>query len=449
MMDRNRINLTAVALLMMGSYSSAFTGAGLNDRATRQVAVASLCGTAGVPLGDSCRIASNPTITSLREHIFCGYQGWFMARGDGFDMGFVHWGNIDGSPPKCTVDLWPDLSEYDADETFATSYRHADGSVARVFSSVIEKTVQRHFRWMRDYGIDGAFVQRFDVCIDPANPTWKNDRRTNTVLRNCRRAAEAAGRGFAVMYDCHFDAPACEKIQADWTRLTREMKLLESDAYIHHAGAPIVALWGYGFDHRRFDVAATEKLFRFLRDPANGGCVIMLGLPNDWAEWSGEKERLIREHVRVLSPWNVGRYRDETGAERHFERYLPKDLAYCRAHAKDYLPVVFPGFSWTNLTQGKGPLGEIPRRGGRFFWKQFETLKRFDFDTAYVAMFDEVDEGTAIFKVTNDPPVGRFVTLEGLPSDFYLRLTGLGGRMLRGERVEFPKAPARSADGGK
>ena len=54
----------------------------------------------------------------------------------------------------------------------------------------------------------------------------------------------------------------------------------------------------------------------------------------------------------------------------------------------------------------------------------------------YVAMFDEVDEGTAIFKCTNDPPTAngaKFVTYEGLPSDHYLRLTGLAGRVIRGD----------------
>jgi hypothetical protein len=54
----------------------------------------------------------------------------------------------------------------------------------------------------------------------------------------------------------------------------------------------------------------------------------------------------------------------------------------------------------------------------------------------YVAMFDEMDEGTAIFKCSNDVPVGqvsKFVTYDGLPSDFYLKLVGAGTRMLRGE----------------
>ena len=45
-------------------------------------------------------------------------------------------------------------------------------------------------------------------------------------------------------------------------------------------------------------------------------------------------------------------------------------------------------------------------------------------------------EGTAIFKCTNDVPVGepaKFLTLEGLPSDHYLRLVGKGARMIRRE----------------
>lgn len=71
----------------------------------------------------------------------------------------------------------------------------------------------------------------------------------------------------------------------------------------------------------------------------------------------------------------------------------------------------------------------------------------------YVAMFDEVDEGTAIFKCINDVPIGqksKFVTFEGLPSDFYLKMVGAGTKLIRGEtsletsclftnEIDFPK----------
>jgi hypothetical protein len=57
-------------------------------------------------------------------------------------------------------------------------------------------------------------------------------------------------------------------------------------------------------------------------------------------------------------------------------------------------------------------------------------------------MFDEVDEGTAIFKVTSAPPKeAHFVGYDGQPSDWYLRLVGEGARMLRGERPLTDQMP--------
>jgi hypothetical protein len=50
-----------------------------------------------------------------------------------------------------------------------------------------------------------------------------------------------------------------------------------------------------------------------------------------------------------------------------------------------------------------------------------------------------------IFKVTSSPPTqAHFVGYEGLPSDWYLRLTGEGIRMLRKQRpltAEIPIKP--------
>ena len=85
-----------------------------------------------------------------------GYQGWFPAKGDGYEPGFVHWGAMDRTPTRCSVDFWPDMSELGPDERFPANYRHADGSTACVFNSAVRKTVLRHYKWMRDYGIDGA-----------------------------------------------------------------------------------------------------------------------------------------------------------------------------------------------------------------------------------------------------------------------------------------------------
>lgn len=57
-------------------------------------------------------------------------------------------------------------------------------------------------------------------------------------------------------------------------------------------------------------------------------------------------------------------------------------------------------------------------------------------------MFDEVDEATAIFKVTNAPPrEDRFQTYDNLPSDFYLRLTGEATQQFRDGAVAPRRQP--------
>ena len=233
-----------------------------------------------------------------------GYQGWFLAEGDGYDSGFVHCGGIDRTPPRATVDLWPDLSEFDVNETFPTNFSYADGTPARVFSSAVPRTVDHHFEWMADYGIDGVFVQRFGAYIrDQSN--W-NYQRACAVLNLSREGANRHGRLYAVMYDVAFDRSSVEAIKADWTRLVNEMKLMETPAYLRLCGAPVVSLWGYGFGHRAFDPEAAEELLQFFKKPENGGCTIMLGVPNDWASWTDERMTLLRSTRRSSAPGTWG-----------------------------------------------------------------------------------------------------------------------------------------------
>jgi len=74
------------------------------------------------------------------------------------------------------------------------------------------------------------------------------------------------------------------------------------------------------------------------------------------------------------------------------------------------------------------------------------TMMKAGAEMLYVAMFDEVDEGTAIFKITDSPPSSddaEFVDIDGMPSDHYLWLTGMGAKMLRKEIPVESKFPVR------
>src|SRR5262245_59866470 len=83
---------------------------------------------------------------TLVGRVMCGYQGWFAAEGDGFGRGWYHYAGRRGfEPGSCSIDLWPDVSEFADDEKFATPFRHADGRVAHLFSSTRRATVLRHF----------------------------------------------------------------------------------------------------------------------------------------------------------------------------------------------------------------------------------------------------------------------------------------------------------------
>jgi hypothetical protein len=189
-------------------------------------------------------------------------------------------------------------------------------------------------------------------------------------------------------------------------------------------------------DGRRYSLDECKPLVEFFKED---GCSVMLGVPTGFRELTRDSVTNVALHevielADVVSPWTVGRYKGTVEAKRHGEKTWQPDVAWCVERRIDFLPVVFPGFSWFNMFGRQFDF--VPRLKGEFLWSQFVAAKRAGATMIYVAMFDEVDEGTAIFKCTNDVPVGdgvKFLNYEGLPSDFYLRLTGDGARMLRGE----------------
>lgn len=390
---------------------------------------------------------------TLTGKVMSGYQGWFAAPNDGAGRGWVHWGSRGRfEPGLCKIDLWPDVSELDSDERHATPFVHPDGRKAEVFSSFHRKTVLRHFEWMKTYGLDGVFVQRF---INSPNDV-KGYRHVNVVLNHCREGANLSGRTYAVMYDLSgLDTGQMHRVIEDWKLLVDRMHITKDPAYLHHGGKPVVAVWGLGFnDGRKYTLADGLELVKFWKDePKYGGNTVMLGVPTYWRTLKQDclGDKTLHELILkadIVSPWTVGRYATPEQAMRYAELTMKPDLDWCRERKKELLPVVFPGFSWHNMDP-RFPLNQIPRLKGKFLWTQYVQAKQAGATMVYQAMFDEVDEGTAIFKCTDRPPVGasQFVDYEGLPSDFYLKLVGQATRMVRGEVGVTEEFPGESGGG--
>ena len=371
--------------------------------------------------------------------VLCGYQGWFNTPNDGAGRGWIHWGRGRMEPGTASVDLWPDMTELAASERCATGFLYPDGRPAELFSSYNARTVSRHFKWMHDYGIDGVFLQRF--AADLGDPRVReHDQR---VLANVRAGAKEYGRVWGMMYDLSgISTDRIGMVIDDWKSLVDQDRITSDPRYIHHRGKPVVAVWGFGFNDGRDPLLdAGAKLVRFLkRDPKYGGNTVMLGVPREWrtqdtAAVPVAKLQALVAAADIVSPWAVGATPTLEAVPDNARKFWVPDLAWCREHGVDYLPVVFPGFSWHNLKDG-APLNQIPRLGGRFLWAQYVAARQAGARMVYQAMFDEVDEGTAIFKCTNTPPPGggqsEFLTYEGLPSDFYLKLVGEGTRLIRG-----------------
>jgi hypothetical protein len=377
--------------------------------------------------------------TTMRGKLFCGYQGWFRCPGDGTNDGWKHWSRSSRriAPDTLTFEMWPDLSDYGDDEKFAVpGFTYPDGSPAHLFSSAHPKTVERHFQWMREHGIDGAFVQRFLVEVD--NPS------TDKVLENVRAAAAATGRAYAVGYDLS-GMPrerVYERLAADWKRLVDDKKVTADERYLRHNGKPVLFVWGFFSD--RFGPARAHEIIDFLKGEHDPKYAVTLVGGCQWY-WRAEKDpewgRAFRR-FDVISPWNVGNVTIAGDRKQAATHYWKDDLAEAKKAGMAYLPTIYPGFGWTNLKGRGSDRATIPRQKGAFYWRQFVAAKDHGMDMAYVAMFDEVDEATAVFKVTNTPPAqGRFQTYEGLPADGYLKLTHEGAKLLRGERPRQEDVP--------
>ena len=394
------------------------------------------------PAAKTTESMSRVRFKSIRNLVMAGYQGWFNTPEDGAGLGWKHFEKEkEFKLGKCTIDLWPDVSEYE--KTYETAFKLPDETPAKVFSSYDASTTDLHFKWMKQYGIDGVFMQRFVVSI--RNQKGKDN--YNKILNNAVLSAEKYDRAICLMYDLSgMEAGEEDILICDWKELCEKYKLVSrnNNHYVYHHGKPLVAVWGIGFnDRRKYGYEQVKKIIDFLKSE---GCSILVGVPTHWRTLTIDAvsdTRLLElvKQADIVHPWLVGRFDNNT--YEPYRKSIEEDIKWCKANGKDYMPVLFPGFSWHNMKKD-APQNMIPRLGGRFFWKQVKGAVDAGAESLYLAMFDEIDEGTAFFKCTNTPPVGEssFITYEGEAPDHYLWLAGEAAKYLRGE-LRSSRMPVR------
>jgi hypothetical protein len=361
---------------------------------------------------------------TYRGLVMAGYQGWFGGpkRDDNGSFGNEQWyhyregGMFRPGVLQNSIDFWPDMSEYtekytpgvdgqQGGDTPSGVFMLPNGEPAQVYSAYDESTVNLHFKWMQEYGLDGVFMQRF-VGETVNNPN--HSKHFNKVLENAMNASNTYERAICVMYDLGGYEPKAANntatVLADAQSIMDKYVLNDRSAkqkfYLYHNEKPLIALWGVGFnDGRPYSLTDIEELMNGLKDM---GFSILLGVPTYWRELrndalSDSKLHDLIKAADVIMPWLVGRFGENNYAPE-FANSVKNDIIWCEANGVDYAPLCYPGSSDRNMH----PNNEInPRNGGSFFWKQIHNSVASGAKMIYVAMFDEIDEGTAIYKCLN------------------------------------------------
>lgn len=438
---------------------------------------------------------------SYQGLVMCGYQGWFACNEDGSKYGpqWAHYSQKWDFPRffqpgvgRCGIDMWPDVREYE--KTYeAANFELPDGTKPRVFSSYDESSVNLHFKWMKEYGISGVFMQRFASQIN--NETAKE--LSDKVLSSAMKASNQHSRAICMMYDCVGLGSECpvDYLIEDIRKISQQYNFFDRDAgqkyYLYHNGKPLIALVSVD-ENSSYTVADAQKIVDACQEM---GFSIMVSGPTYWREGGGDVpysteglHALIRD-ADICTPWYVGRYDHDGTAGAHggkfsqFKETVVKgDKAWLDQNGVEFAPLCFAGYSDRNIH----PNNKVFKRaGGDFFWSQVYNSAQLGCKMIYVAMFDEIDEGTAIFKCLRQSEVpsneyfqdyyvvfengayrrsttpvevtgnGNWCKLaselnitftgieDNLQSDHYLWLAGQAGKMLRGEIPMTATQPRR------
>ena len=365
---------------------------------------------------------SASSYSEFKGKTVAGYQAWFTA--------------TEGKEWNRTFDIYPNVEDYDKSQLVQSAYSDlGSGDKALLFSSNNQNTIDTHFSWMKEYGIDGAAIQRFSPNITGRNIILNKE---GSHLYKIKQAAEENNRIFYIMYDISggVESSYVEDMKFDWVyNIEQSLDLLNSPSYAtvtkNGVTKPVVCIWGLGVDGR--PVSGYDEMINFFH---SRGCYVIVGTSTNW-----RNESYLNSYLKadMISPWSVGTYSDKNGINNKIVNTYKADIAYLNNYGIDFYPVVWSGFTWCLWNNGRPNM--IPRSAGQFIWDQFYGLKQnLGTSAVYIAMFDEYDEGTAIAKNATDYfeiPKDRFYitsSIDGywLSSDFQLRVCKNAIDMIKG-----------------
>ncbi len=384
--------------------------------------------------------AQNVTPEGFEYSTFVGYQAWFNVPNDGMSRGWTHWNRNPFAAMTAStmiVDMWPDLTEYPSTAIQATPFSYGGGGYAYAYTGVADGVVDAHFRWMQEYKIKGAFLQWF-VVDDMAYRLG--------IATTAKAKAEKYGRKLVIEFDisgtknqpnCGTGAALVQCLKTRWMSAV-DAGITSSAAYQTFNGRPLVAVYGIGMktqDHLTAVDAANLITWFKTGAPTQYRASIMGGVATGWRtngtdaiSTNGSQWQSNYASLDIISPWTVNRYNSPSAAASYISSNTGPDLTVIRQRNQRYLPVVFPGYSATNLAAT--PANEVQRFGGDFLWSQTRAHAALGETGFFVAMFDEIDEGTAIYKTapTSTTAPSSFYTVKlnadgaTLPSDWYLQV---------------------------
>ena len=141
--------------------------------------------------------------------------------------------------------MWPDVREYK--KVYKTKFVFDDSTPAYTFSSHDPSTVDTHFRWMKEYGLSGVFMQRFVNEVKGKSGKMH----FNKVLASAVSSARKYDRAICIMYDLSgmkktdVDFVLSDLDELDSTYKFKKRKKVPT--YLFHNKKPLVAVWGVGF----------------------------------------------------------------------------------------------------------------------------------------------------------------------------------------------------------